>query len=107
MIEIAPLAFMRGRTLENAFVILDEAQNCNKVQMKMFLTRLGINSKMVITGDPSQIDLPNNIQSGLLDALAVTKKIKEIEQVYFNSTDVVRHTLVAKIINAYNDAPKK
>ena len=106
-IEIAPLAFMRGRTLENAFVILDEAQNCNTVQMKMFLTRLGINSKMVITGDPSQIDLPNNIQSGLLDALAVTKKIKEIEQVYFNSTDVVRHTLVAKIINAYNDAPKK
>ena len=105
-IEIAPLAFMRGRTLENAFVILDEAQNCNTVQMKMFLTRLGINSKMVITGDPSQIDLPSNIQSGLLDALAVTKNIEEIEQVYFNSTDVVRHTLVAKIINAY-DAFKK
>ena len=106
-IEIAPLAFMRGRTLENAFVILDEAQNCNTVQMKMFLTRLGINSKMVITGDPSQIDLPSNIQSGLLDALAVTKSIEEIEQVYFNSTDVVRHTLVAKIINAYSDAFKK
>ena len=106
-IEIAPLAFMRGRTLENAFVILDEAQNCNTVQMKMFLTRLGINSKMVITGDPSQIDLPSNIQSGLLDALAVTKNIEEIEQVYFNSTDVVRHTLVAKIINAYSDAFKK
>jgi phosphate starvation-inducible PhoH-like protein len=102
IIEIAPLAFMRGRTLENAFVILDEAQNCNSIQMKMFLTRLGVNSKMVITGDPTQIDLPNNTQSGLLEALQITKTIKEVNQINFNSDDVVRHTLVAKIINAYN-----
>ena len=100
-IEIAPLAFMRGRTLENAFVILDEAQNCNTIQMKMFLTRLGVNSKMVITGDPSQIDLPNNMHSGLLDAIKVTKNIKEIDQITFKSSDVVRHKLVAKIVNAY------
>ncbi|MBH21560.1 MAG: phosphate starvation-inducible protein PhoH [Rhodobiaceae bacterium] len=103
IIEIAPLAFMRGRTLENAFVILDEAQNCNSIQMKMFLTRLGVNSKMVITGDPTQIDLPNNTPSGLLEAIQITKNIKEVTQINFTADDVVRHTLVAKIINAYNE----
>jgi len=102
-IEIAPLAFMRGRTLENAFIILDEAQNCNKIQMKMFLTRLGENSKMAITGDPSQIDLPNKSESGLNHALKLTENIMEINQINFTSNDVIRHPLVSKIIKAYEN----
>ncbi|MFQ3360776.1 MAG: PhoH family protein [Alphaproteobacteria bacterium] len=102
-IEIAPLAFMRGRTLENAFIILDEAQNCNRMQMKMFLTRLGENSKMAITGDPSQIDLPNKFESGLNHALNLTSDISEISQISFTSNDVVRHPLVSKIIKAYEN----
>ena len=107
IIEIAPLAFMRGRTLENAFIILDEAQNCNSIQMKMFLTRLGINSKMVITGDPTQIDLPSNVKSGLLEAIQVTKNMSQTKQIKFNSDDVVRHSLVKKIIDAYDKILKK
>jgi phosphate starvation-inducible PhoH-like protein len=101
-IQIAPLAFMRGRTLSNAFVILDEAQNATVVQMKMFLTRLGLGSKMAITGDLSQIDLPTHTQSGLIDAIERLKKLKEIGIVRFDSKDVVRHHLTAKIIDAYD-----
>lgn len=100
-IEIAPLAFMRGRTLSNAFVILDEAQNCTSLQMKMFLTRLGHGSKMIITGDITQIDLPNNTKSGLIDAIEKLKTIKEIAVVKFNANDVIRHPLTTKIIQAY------
>ena len=102
VIEIAPLAFMRGRTLSNAYIILDEAQNTSKMQMKMFLTRLGFNSRMVITGDITQIDLPNNVTSGLSEALKVTNFINEkVSQIYFNDQDVVRHPLVQKIVKAY------
>ena len=102
VIEIAPLAFMRGRTLSNAYIILDEAQNATIMQMKMFLTRLGFNSRMVITGDITQIDLPNNLKSGLSDALSVTKKItKGVGHIYFDDKDVVRHSLVQKIVKAY------
>ena len=102
VIEIAPLAFMRGRTLSNSYIILDEAQNTNKMQMKMFLTRLGFNSRMVITGDITQIDLPNNISSGLSEALKITSLIKEkVAHIYFGEKDVVRHPLVQKIIEAY------
>jgi phosphate starvation-inducible PhoH-like protein len=100
-IEIAPLAFMRGRTLSNAFVILDEAQNTTSVQMKMFLTRLGENSRMAVTGDQSQIDLPSRTLSGLNEALAVTKNIKGVEVVRFGADDVVRHELVTAIVRAY------
>lgn len=100
-IEIAPLAFMRGRTLNNAFVILDEAQNTTKEQMKMFLTRLGFNSKAVITGDITQIDLPNDQGSGLIHSAKILKKIKGIEFSTFSETDVVRHPLVQEIIIAY------
>jgi len=107
VIEIAPLAFMRGRTLSNAYIILDEAQNTSKMQMKMFLTRLGFNSRMVITGDITQIDLPNNITSGLSEALKVTNLIKEkVSQIYFNDKDVVRHPLVQKIVNSYERLEK-
>jgi phosphate starvation-inducible PhoH-like protein len=107
VIEIAPLAFMRGRTLSNAYIILDEAQNTSKMQMKMFLTRLGFNSRMVITGDITQIDLPNNITSGLSEALKVTNFIKEkVSQIYFNDKDVVRHPLVQKIVNSYERLEK-
>ncbi len=101
IIEVAPLAFMRGRTLNNAFVILDEAQNTTEEQMLMFLTRLGFNSQCVITGDPSQTDLPKNAGSGLLHAAATLKAIQEIAFCSFTSRDVVRHALVEKIINAY------
>lgn len=101
-IEIAPLAFMRGRTLANAMVILDEAQNTTTMQMKMFLTRLGENSRMVINGDLSQTDLPRGVQSGLSDALDVLSGVKEIGVVRFNEKDVVRHGLVAKIVKAYD-----
>ena len=102
-IEIAPLAFMRGRTLANSFVILDEAQNTTPVQMKMFLTRLGENSRMVVTGDLTQIDLPSNTRSGLKDALAVTADIEGVAVVGFTHEDVVRHDLVSRIIEAYQD----
>ncbi len=102
IIEIAPIAFMRGRTLENCFVILDEAQNTTKIQMKMFLTRLGKNSQMVVVGDITQIDLVSKNDSGLLDAEAKLSHIKDIGFVYLNDKDVVRHDLVKKIINAYD-----
>ena len=107
IIEIAPLAYMRGRTLEDAFVILDEAQNTTIMQMKMFLTRLGFNSKMIVNGDMSQIDLPRRVKSGLVDAMEKLKGIKAIDFVHFSASDVVRHPVVADIINAYEkDAPK-
>ncbi len=105
-IEIAPLAFMRGRTLANAFVVLDEAQNATTMQMKMFLTRLGEGSRMVITGDRSQVDLPRGVPSGLADAERLLKTIPKISFNYFTAKDVVRHPLVAAIIEAYDaDAP--
>ena len=103
-IEIAPLAFMRGRTLSRAFVVLDEAQNATTMQMKMFLTRLGEGSRMVITGDRSQVDLPRGVMSGLHDAEKLLKHIDAISFNYFTSKDVVRHPLVAKIIDAYDQA---
>lgn len=105
-IEIAPLAFMRGRTLANAFVVLDEAQNATTMQMKMFLTRLGEGSRMVITGDRSQVDLPRGVMSGLADAERLLKPIDGISFNYFTSKDVVRHPLVAAIIEAYDADPK-
>lgn len=105
-IEIAPLAFMRGRTLSNAFVVLDEAQNATSMQMKMFLTRLGEGSRMVITGDRSQVDLPRGVTSGLADAERLLHSIEKISFNYFTSKDVVRHPLVAAIIDAYEaDTP--
>ena len=102
-IEIAPLAFMRGRTLKNSFAILDEAQNATDVQIKMFLTRIGENSKIVINGDPSQIDLPNKKLSGLTRAKKLLGHLKEISIVDFDHSDVVRHPLVSKIVKAYSD----
>ncbi len=101
-IEIAPLAFMRGRTLANAFVVLDEAQNATCGQMKMFLTRMGESSRMVITGDLSQSDLPRGVKSGLLEAKEILEDVSDIKFMYFNSDDVVRHHLVGKIIKAYD-----
>ena len=106
-IEIAPLAFMRGRTLSNAFVVLDEAQNATTMQMKMFLTRLGQGSRMVITGDRTQIDLPRGVNSGLRDAEHLLKDVKGVSFNYFTSADVVRHPLVARIIRAYEAAEEK
>ena len=100
-IEIAPLAFMRGRTLKNSFAILDEAQNATETQIKMFLTRIGENSKLVVNGDPSQIDLPNKNQSGLLKSQFILKGIKEISVINFDHQDVMRHPLVTKIVEAY------
>ncbi len=100
-IEVAPLAYMRGRTLDDAFIILDEAQNTTREQFKMFLTRLGFNSKMVITGDITQIDLPDSRKSGLIDAMRVLKGINDIEITRFSEKDVVRHKLVQDIIRAY------
>ncbi len=102
VIEIAPLAFMRGRTLSNAFVILDEAQNTTSMQMKMFLTRLGENAKMVVTGDPSQIDLPPGVSSGLVEAEKLLRGIDGIASIRFTSSDVVRRDLVARIVEAYD-----
>ncbi len=102
-IEVAPLAFMRGRTLSNAFVILDEAQNTTAVQMKMFLTRLGENSRMVVSGDLSQVDLPRGTRSGLRDAMDVLHSVKGIGFITFTDSDVVRHPLVGQIVNAYSD----
>ena len=102
VIEIAPLAFMRGRTLDNAFVILDEAQNTTPAQMKMFLTRMGMNAKFMVTGDPGQVDLPRNIISGLKDALMILKDKKNIGIVHLNDKDVMRHPIVKEIIDSYN-----
>jgi len=103
IIEIAPLAFMRGRTLNDAFIILDEAQNSTKEQMKMFLTRIGFGSKVVITGDITQIDLPKREQSGLVEAIKVLRGIEGISFVWFKEEDVVRHPIVARIIKAYEE----
>ncbi len=107
IIEVAPLAFMRGRTLDDAFVILDEAQNTTHSQMKMFLTRMGMNAKFIITGDPSQVDLPPKQQSGLKEAMRILKDVKEIGFVHLTEEDVVRHPVVRKIILAYNEEDKK
>lgn len=107
VIEVAPLAFMRGRTLNDSFVILDEAQNTTEEQMKMFLTRLGFNSKAVITGDVTQIDLPNDKRSGLVTAMHILNHIPEIKFIKFSDKDVVRHPLVSKIVRAYDVAMKK
>lgn len=107
VIEVAPLAFMRGRTLDDAFVILDEAQNTTHSQMKMFLTRMGMNAKFIITGDPTQIDLPPKQQSGLKEAMRILKDVKEIGFVHLTEEDVVRHPVVKKIILAYNNEDKK
>ena len=101
-IEIAPLAFMRGRTLKNAFVVLDEAQNTTSMQMKMFLTRMGKGTRMVITGDPSQVDLPHGKQSGLREAMTILNNVDDVPFVHFDAKDVVRHKLVTKIIEAYD-----
>ncbi len=103
-IEVAPLGFMRGRTLANAFVILDEAQNATSTQMKMFLTRLGENSRMVVTGDPSQVDLPKGVASGLTGAERILNGVKGVGVVHFTDMDVVRHPLVTRIVRAYNKA---
>jgi phosphate starvation-inducible PhoH-like protein len=105
-IEIAPLAFMRGRTLSHSFVILDEAQNSTPGQMKMFLTRLGENSRMVVTGDPSQVDLLPGVDSGLENAMTLLEGISGVSVVRFTQRDVIRNRLVRRIINAY-DSPKK
>ncbi|MBV6656458.1 MAG: PhoH family protein [Devosiaceae bacterium] len=106
-IEIAPLAFMRGRTLANSVVILDEAQNTTSMQMKMFLTRLGENSKMIVTGDPSQVDLPPGQTSGLAEAYRMLRGIERIVHVKFRAEDVVRHELVTRIVQAYDDAARR
>ena len=103
VIEIAPLAYMRGRTLHNAFMILDEAQNATKMQMKMFLTRLGVTSRAIITGDITQIDLPPSDKSGLIDAINILKDVKDISFIEFDANDVIRHNLVKKIISAYSE----
>jgi phosphate starvation-inducible PhoH-like protein len=105
-IEIAPLAFMRGRTLANAVVILDEAQNTTSMQMKMFLTRLGENSRMIVNGDPSQVDLPPGQISGLAEASRLLEDVEGIGQVVFTQADVIRHELVAKIVAAYDRATR-
>jgi len=106
-IEVAPLAFMRGRTLSHAYVILDEAQNATKTQMKMFLTRIGEGSRMAITGDPSQVDLPSGTISGLTHAVDTLNQIDDVSVIRFNSADVVRHRLVTKIVKAYENDDKK
>jgi len=107
VIQIAPLAFMRGRTLDNAFVILDEAQNTTHSQMKMFLTRMGVNAKFIITGDPSQVDLIKNKKSGLAEALQLLKNIKGVDIIRLSENDVVRHPLVKKIIEVYKNTEQK
>ena len=106
-IEIAPLAYMRGRTLNASFVILDEAQNTTPEQMKMFLTRIGFGSKAVITGDASQIDLPRGQRSGLIEASHILQDVRGVSMTYFTSADVVRHPLVARIVEAYQKAEKR
>ena len=102
-IEIAPLAFMRGRTLDNAFVILDEAQNTTPAQMKMFLTRMGMNAKFMVTGDPGQVDLPRKKNSGLSEAIKILSNKRGIKIIYLNDRDVIRHPIVKKVIDAYNN----
>lgn len=102
VIEVAPLAFMRGRTLDHAFIILDEAQNCSDMQLKMFLTRIGANSKVIVTGDPTQIDLPPKVRSGLPTAMRILKSVEGISTIMLDESDVVRHRLVKEIIKAYN-----
>jgi len=106
-IEIAPLAYMRGRTLNDAFIILDEAQNTTSEQMKMFLTRLGFNSKMVVTGDITQVDLPSSRASGLIEVQSVLQGIDGIRFIYFDDRDVVRHDLVSSIVRAYDRVQKR
>jgi phosphate starvation-inducible PhoH-like protein len=103
MIEIAPLAYMRGRTLDNSFIILDEAQNTSFEQMKMFLTRIGFGSKVVVTGDITQVDLPEDKKSGLREVIRILNAIDDINFIYLTEKDVVRHELVRKIIKAYED----
>jgi phosphate starvation-inducible PhoH-like protein len=105
-IQIAPLAFMRGRTLTDAVVILDEAQNTTRLQLKMFLTRMGLNTKMIVTGDITQIDLPTTQKSGLIDAMSVLKNVKGVSRVDFDKSDIVRHKLVQKIVEAYERSEK-
>ena len=105
-IEIAPLAFMRGRTLSNAFIILDESQNTTSIQMKMFLTRLGENSKMIINGDLSQVDLPSGTKSGLRQSINILKDVEDIGFIKFDETDVVRNPLVSKIVRKYDEFEK-
>ena len=107
VIQIAPLAFMRGRTLNDAIVILDEAQNTTKHQIKMFLTRLGLNAKMIVTGDVTQINLPSTSQSGLVEAMKILANVKGIGRVEFNKKDIVRHKLVQKIVEAYDKYENK
>ena len=106
-IEVAPIAFMRGRTLKNAFVIVDEAQNATVQQMKMVLTRLGRHSRMVVTGDPGQVDLPGRQQSGLAHALRILTGVKDVHQMRLTAADVVRHDLVGRIIKAYDAAAQQ
>ena len=103
VIEIAPLAYMRGRTLDDAFVILDEGQNTTHNQMKMFLTRMGVNAKFMINGDPGQIDLPRRVMSGLKEANLVLKNIEGIKMIYLDDSDVIRHPVVKRIIKAYKN----
>ncbi|MEE1151664.1 MAG: PhoH family protein, partial [Prevotella sp.] len=107
IIQIAPLAFMRGRTLSDAVVILDEAQNTTAAQIKMFLTRMGWNTKMIITGDLTQIDLPHNTRSGLAEAMDILDGVEGISVIRMNSKDIVRHKLVTRIVNAFDKAAKK
>jgi phosphate starvation-inducible PhoH-like protein len=106
VIQIAPLAFMRGRTLDNAFVILDEAQNTTQSQMKMFLTRMGTSAKFIITGDTTQVDLPRNQSSGLLQSIQLLEKVKGIDFIYLQSEDIIRHKLVKEIIARYDEEKK-
>lgn len=106
-IQIAPLAFMRGRTLNDAIIILDEAQNTTKHQMKMFLTRLGHNAKMIVTGDTTQIDLPRTVQSGLVQALRILRGVKGIGIIEYEKKDIVRHPLVQRIVDAYEKREKE
>ena len=106
MIEIAPLAFMRGRTLSNSFIILDESQNTTAIQMKMFLTRLGENSRMIVNGDLSQVDLPSGTKSGLRESINILKDVKDIGFIEFEESDVVRNPLVSKIVSKYNEFEK-
>ena len=107
IIEIVPLAYMRGRTLNDTFIILDEAQNTTSTQMKMFLTRMGENSRIVVTGDPTQDDLPDNVRSGLMDATRRLNGISGVEAVELSGQDIVRHRLVRDIVRAYDDSPPK
>jgi phosphate starvation-inducible PhoH-like protein len=107
VIQIAPLAFMRGRTLSDAVIILDEAQNTTPQQIKMFLTRLGFNSKMIVTGDMTQIDLPPTQQSGLIHAMRTLKNVKGISFIEFNKKDIIRHKLVSRIVEAYDNLEQR